>query len=358
MAITDIFDKLVERYNSLNYELSLPATVNNNDRYKQLMKEHSDLSEKVALYSTFKNLLKQKEDNEELLGSEQNPEMKALAEAELGQIAAVLAATEEKMKALIVPKDPKDERNVFMEIRAGTGGDESAIFAADLFRMYTRYAENRGWAVEIQDFNQIGLGGYKEIVFMVKGRNVFSRLKWESGIHRVQRVPVTESSGRIHTSAATVAVLPEADETEIVIRPDEIRLDVYRASGAGGQHVNKTESAVRITHLPTGLVVTCQDEKSQHKNRERAMKVLRARLYEMMEEKKQDEISAERKLQVGSGDRSGKIRTYNFTQNRVTDHRIGLSLYKLQAVLDGDLDELIDSLRENDNREKMSKAGL
>jgi len=358
MAINDIFDKLVDRYNSLNHELSLPEIINNNDRYRQLMREHSDLGEKVSLYGTYREMLKQKEDNEKLLRNEQNPEMRELAEAELAEIAGNIVATEDRMKAMLVPKDPKDERSVFMEIRAGTGGDESAIFAADLFRMYSRYAEKMRWAVEIQDFNQIGLGGFKEIIFLVKGHSVFSRLKWESGIHRVQRVPVTESSGRIHTSAATVAVLPEADETEIVIRPEEIRLDVYRASGAGGQHVNKTESAVRITHLPTGLVVTCQDEKSQHKNRERAMKVLRARLYEMMEEKKQSEMSAERKLQVGSGDRSGKIRTYNFTQNRVTDHRIGLSLYKLQSVLDGDLDELIDSLKESDNREKMAKAGF
>lgn len=358
MALQDIYEKIVQRYHELNHELSRPETAARPERFRDLSREQADLGAKVELYESWKKLSAEREDNRHLLATESAEEMRSMASQEITRLDTEINSLEFSLQKALIPKDPRDDRNVFMEIRAGTGGEESALFAADLFRMYSRYAEGRGWSVEITDFNQTGLDGYKEIVFQIRGRGVFSRLKFESGIHRVQRVPETESSGRVHTSAATVAVLPEADETEVTIRPEEIRVDVFRASGAGGQHVNKTESAVRITHLPTGLVVTCQDEKSQHKNRDRAMKVLRARLYEAAEEKKQSEISEERRTQVGSGDRSGKIRTYNFSQSRVTDHRINLSLYRLPAVLDGDLDELIDALAEDANNRALASTGF
>jgi peptide chain release factor 1 len=358
MALTDIYERITERYHLLTEQMAAPGVVNDIAKYTAITREQAGLAEKTEIYTRYKRLLKEKEENELLLQTEKNQEMRGMIEVELGRLNSEILKLEAEMKALLIPKDPRDTRNVFMEIRAGTGGEESAIFAADLFRMYSRFAERKGWTCEVQDFNQTGIGGYKEIIFMVKGRNVYSKMKFESGIHRVQRVPVTEASGRIHTSAATVAVLPEVDETEVIIKPEDIRIDVFRASGAGGQHVNKTESAVRITHLPTGLVVSCQDEKSQHKNRERAMKVLRARLYELMEEKKQSEISKERREQVGSGDRSGKIRTYNFPQNRLTDHRVGLTLYKLEMVMEGDLDEIIQALADDDNHKKMDSAGV
>ncbi len=358
MTLTDIYETLVERFNTLTQKMADQNIISDNTKYRELAKEHSDLQEKVQLYGTFKKLSREKDENNHLLETEKNPEMQEMIISELERISKELAETEKTMKSLLIPKDPRDGSNVIVEIRAGTGGDESALFAADLFRMYTRYSERNRWTVELMDYNQIGIGGFKEVVFMVKGRNVYSRLKYESGIHRVQRVPETESQGRVHTSAATVAVLPEIDETEINIKPEDIRVDVFRASGAGGQHVNKTESAVRITHLPTGLVVNCQDEKSQHKNRDRAMNVLRARLFDLEEEKKHKELSAERKQQVGSGDRSGKIRTYNFPQNRLTDHRIGLTLYKLDMVMEGDLSELINALAEDDNKRKMETSEI
>jgi len=291
------------------------------------------------------------EETEALWEQEKDPELRNLAKEELEQIRFQLGEKEKELKELLVPRDPRDDKNVIMEIRAGTGGEEAALFAADLFRMYTRYAEGKGWKVEVMDANETELGGFKEIIFSVSGPGAYGDLRYESGVHRVQRVPVTEAGGRIHTSAVTVAVLPEAEETEVEIRPEDLRIDVFRASGAGGQHVNKTESAVRITHLPTGMVVTCQDEKSQHKNKARALRVLRARLYEMEEQKRLQEESAIRRSMVGSGDRSERIRTYNFPQNRITDHRINLTLYKLDSVLEGELGEIIEALKLTEREE-------
>jgi peptide chain release factor 1 len=289
--------------------------------------------------------------------AEQDPELHALAKSEAVRLEAEVEALEAEVRRLLVPRDPSDDRNAILEIRAGTGGEEAALFAASLFRMYSRYAESRGWRVEIMNSNPTGLGGLKEIIALIEGRGAFSRLKFEGGVHRVQRVPVTEGSGRIHTSAVTVAVLPEADEVEIVIDPKEIRVDVYRSSGPGGQSVNTTDSAVRITHIPTGLVVTCQDEKSQHKNRAKALKVLRARLLEKRQEEQRSEIAATRKLMVGSGDRSERIRTYNFPQGRLTDHRINFTLYKLERVMEGELDEVLDALVTHYQAEALQAAG-
>ncbi len=280
-------------------------------------------------------------------------ELKELAKMELSELEDKLPQMEEELKILLLPKDPNDEKNVILEIRAGTGGDEAALFAQDLLRMYLRYAERRGWKTEIMDMNDTGIGGVKEAIVLIKGKGAYSRLKYESGTHRVQRVPETESSGRIHTSAATVAVLPEVDDVEVEIDPNDVRVDVYRSSGNGGQCVNTTDSAVRLTHIPTGLVVTCQDEKSQIKNKEKAFKVLRSRLYDLKLKEQNDEISAERRSQVGSGDRSERIRTYNFPQGRVTDHRIGLTIYKLDSFLDGEIDEVVDGLITSDQAEKM-----
>lgn len=358
MSLNNTYEEIVKKYHNLAEILSDPSVINDREKYLSLTKEHSFLSERVNAYEEFQKLENEIKENEALLKEEENEEMKEMITTELKEGLEKKIKMEEHLYLLLVPEDTRDERNVILEIRAGTGGDESAIFSADLFRMYLRYAEEKGWKVEITDSNETGIGGYKEIVAMIRGKNVYSCLKFESGIHRVQRIPVTESGGRVHTSAATVAVLPEADETEVEISSDDIRLDVFRASGAGGQHVNKTESAVRITHIPSGLVVSCQDEKSQHKNRERAMKVLRARLYEQMEKERLQEISKERKQQVGSGDRSGKIRTYNFPQNRLTDHRIGLTLYKLDRIMEGDLDELVDALSEHDNKEKLASVNV
>lgn len=284
---------------------------------------------------------------------EGDEEMRELAKMEISELEEKIEAQEEELKVLLLPKDPNDEKNVILEIRAGTGGDEAALFGADLLRMYTRYAERNRWKTELMDINETGIGGIKEAVVLIKGKGAYSRLKYESGAHRVQRVPETESSGRVHTSAATVAVLPEVDDVEIELNPNDVRVDVYRASGNGGQCVNTTDSAVRLTHEPTGLVVTCQDEKSQIKNKEKAFKVLKARLYDLEMQKQQDEIAGQRKSQVGSGDRSERIRTYNFPQGRVSDHRIGLTIYKLDAFLDGDIDEIVDALITSDQAEKM-----
>ncbi len=349
-----MFDKLEAleaRYRELEIMISDPELPKDRKRYKEVLQEHAHLSKIVQTYEEYKKMRNRLEETETLLEQERDPELRNLAKEEVDQIRLRLSEEEKKLKELLVPRDPRDDKNVIMEIRAGTGGEEAALFAADLFRMYTRYAEAKGWKVELMDANETELGGFKEIIFSVSGSGAYGDLRYESGVHRVQRVPVTEAGGRIHTSAVTVAVLPEAEETEVEVRPEDLRIDVFRASGAGGQHVNKTESAVRITHLPTGIVVTCQDEKSQHKNKARALRVLRARLYEMEEQKRLQEESAIRRSMVGSGDRSERIRTYNFPQNRVTDHRINLTLYKLDSVLEGDLGEIIEALKLSEREE-------
>jgi peptide chain release factor 1 len=340
----DLLEKLSEvedRYEKVTREMSDPATLADMDRYQKLSREHSELQQVVNACGAVRDLRAQAEEARALLG---DAELGELARDELQEAEAALGPAEERLQALLIPKDPLDTKNVILEVRAGTGGEEAGLFAAEMLRAYTRYAEFKGWKVEPLSIHETGIGGIKEVVALVKGNDVFSRLKFESGVHRVQRVPVTESGGRIHTSAVTVAVLPEADEVDVQINPEDLRLDVFRASGAGGQHVNKTESAVRLTHLPSGIVVSCQDEKSQHKNRARAMKVLQARLFEQAQREADSERSEDRRSQVGSGDRSERIRTYNFPQNRVTDHRINLTLYKLAEVMEGALDPVVDAL--------------
>jgi peptide chain release factor 1 len=313
------------------------------ERYKRLAKTHAELGGIVAAYREYKRVSAELADNREL-AKDPDPGIRELAQAEIDAASARLPALEEDLKRLLLPKDPLDEKNIILEIRAGTGGEEAALFAAELFRMYSRYAEDCKWKVELLSTSESGVGGYKEVIASISGERVYSKLKYESGTHRVQRVPVTEAQGRIHTSAVTVAVLPEAEEVDVEIKPDELRIDVYRSSGPGGQSVNTTDSAIRVTHLPTGLVVTCQDEKSQHKNKAKALKVLRSRLLQLEQDRQKAERDESRRSQVGSGDRSERIRTYNFPQSRVTDHRINLTLYKLDAVLGGDLDEIIQTL--------------
>jgi peptide chain release factor 1 len=341
-----MFDKLsgVEtRYLEVEALLSHPETLKDREGFLKLSREHADLGRVVEVYRTYKEVLAQVEGNTDLL-RDPDPEIKALARAELAELAERKERLVEQLRLLLIPRDPNDDKNVILEIRAGTGGDEAALFAGDLFRMYSRYAENRRWKVEVLSQHAAGAGGFKEIIAMIQGQGAFSRLKYESGTHRVQRVPATETQGRIHTSAVTVAVLPEAEEVDVDIDPGDLKIDVYRSAGPGGQSVNTTDSAVRVTHLPTGLVVTCQDEKSQHKNKAKALKVLRARLLDRMIQEQNDKRSEERKSQIGDGDRSGRIRTYNFPQGRITDHRIGLTLYRLQTVLEGEVDAVIDEL--------------
>ena len=350
----DKVNKMVEKYQEYEKKLSDPDIVKDVKKYREIMQEHSHLREIVDCYEKYREIEQQIEDTKALIAEEKDPEMKEMAREELKSLEQAIENQNTEMKHLLIPKDPLDRKNIIMEIRAGTGGDEAALFAADLFRMYSKYAETRKWKIEIMSSNEIGIGGFKEIVFSISGKNVYESLRYESGVHRVQRVPETESGGRVHTSAVTVAVLPEAEETDVQVNPDEVKVDVYRSSGPGGQSVNTTDSAVRLTHIPTGLVVTCQDEKSQIKNKAKAFRVLRARLYEIEEAKKQKERSENRKSQIGSGDRSERIRTYNFPQNRLTDHRINLTLYKLEYVMDGVLDEVFDSLKLN-AKEQMLK---
>lgn len=341
----DKLEQIAQRYEEVEQLLADPALVKDRVRYKDLMREHSHLQETVEAYNSFLAVDRQIADARALLEDERDAEMRQLAKEELRALEEKHETLSELLKSLLVPRDPLDTKDIIMEIRAGTGGDEAALFAADLFRMYSRYAERKEWRIEIMSASSIELGGFKEVIFSISGGSVYENLRYESGVHRVQRVPETEAGGRVHTSAVTVAVLPEAEETDIQINPEDIKVDVYRSSGPGGQSVNTTDSAVRITHLPTGLVVTCQDEKSQHKNRAKALRVLRARLYEMEESKRLAERAEARRTQIGSGDRSERIRTYNFPQNRVTDHRINLTLYKLDSVIQGEIDELVDALK-------------
>ncbi|APG24393.1 MULTISPECIES: peptide chain release factor 1 [Syntrophotalea] len=341
-----MFNKLEEvedRFREVEGLLADPAVVSQQKRFLDLTREHAELLEVVEAYRDYKRVGEEIEGNRELL-QDSDPEMRDMARGELPQLEARREELASQLKVLLLPKDPNDDKNVILEIRAGTGGDEAALFAGDLFRMYGRFAETQGWKVETLSVSESEAGGFKEVIAMISGARVYSRLKYESGTHRVQRVPETEAQGRIHTSACTVAVLPEAEDVDIDIDPGDLRIDVYRASGAGGQHVNKTESAVRITHLPTGVVVSCQDEKSQHKNKAKAMKVLRSRILDRMVADQQAQMAADRKSQVGSGDRSQRIRTYNFPQGRCTDHRIGLTLYRLDSIMQGSLTELIEPL--------------
>jgi peptide chain release factor 1 len=344
-----------ERYGELERHLGQPNVMQNQKIYQRYAKEHKSLSPIVAAFRQYRSVQEEIEGNRTLL-DDPDPEMRKMAKEEIESLHSRLTDLEKDLKALLLPKDPNDQRNIILEIRAGTGGEEAALFAADLFRMYVRCAELNRWQTEILSQNATGIGGLKEIIVLIEGKGVYSRLKYESGVHRVQRVPETEAQGRIHTSAVTVAILPEAEEVDIDIDPDDLRIDVYRSSGHGGQHVNTTDSAVRITHIPTGLVVTCQDEKSQHKNKAKAMKVLRSRLLDMQQAEQQSKISQERRDMVGSGDRSERIRTYNFPQGRVTDHRIGLTLYKLEQVLQGELDLFIDPLTTHHQTEAIHKS--
>ena len=340
---TDYLEKVEKRFDELSLRLQDPEVLKNPPETKKIARERRDLEELVLSYQAYRGIRKEIGDNEALL-AESDSELRALAQEELEALREREREVEAKIQDLLVPRDPRDDKNVILEIRAGAGGDEAALFAADLFRMYSRYAERNKFRVEVMSKNQTGTGGFKEIIALVEGKGAFRRLQHESGVHRVQRVPLTEASGRIHTSTVTVAVLPEAEEIEVEIRPEEIRTDSFRASGPGGQNVNKVESAVRITHLPTGIVVQCQDEKSQHKNRVKAMRVLRARLLDRYQSEQKEEITQTRRTQVGTGERSEKIRTYNFPQGRVTDHRIGLTLHRLEGILDGDLDGITESL--------------
>jgi len=345
------------KYEELSIKISDPSVIADQKEWQKLCKEHSELELVVLKYREYRKAQEDLQNDKEMLREESDREMKDMIQEEIKELTEKIENTYQEIRILLLPKDPNDDRNVFIEIRGGAGGEEAALFASNLFRMYTRYAERKGWKAEIISVNETDIGGLKEVVFMLKGAGAYSRLKYESGVHRVQRVPDTESSGRIHTSTATVAVLPEVDDVDLVINQNDIRIDVFRASGHGGQCVNTTDSAVRITHLPSGLVVSCQDEKSQLKNKEKAMKVLKSRLFDLAQAERSAGIAEDRKSQVGTGDRSERIRTYNYPQGRVSEHRIGLTLYRLESFLDGDIEEVIDALITADQAEKMKAMG-
>jgi peptide chain release factor 1 len=350
-------DQIEARYEELTHALASPEVIGDSSKYQKTAKAHSEISPIVEKYREYKDLTKGIAESKAVLADEADPEMRAYAQEELTQLEARVAAVEEELKVLLLPKDPNDEKDVILEIRAGTGGDEATLFAAEMFRMYSRYAETQGWKVEVLSTSESSVGGLKEVIAIIEGQRVYSRLKYESGVHRVQRVPQTEQQGRVHTSAVTVAVLPEAEDVDVKIDPKDLRVDTFCSSGPGGQSVNTTYSAVRITHIPTNTVVSCQDEKSQIKNRDKAMRVLRSRLYEMEMQKQQEALAKERKAMVGSGDRSEKIRTYNFPQNRVTDHRIGLTIHQLEQVMDGKLQPLVEALVTHYQAEKLKGEG-
>ena len=350
-------EAIIGRFEELTHQLYDPSITARPEEYRAVMQEHARLEPLAEAYGRYQHTQTAIREAQQLLEESNDSELRQLAQQELTESRAQLEELEQTLRTLLLPKDPNDERNVIMEIRAGAGGEESALFAASLYRMYTMFSADRGYTVEPISANETELGGYREIVFMITGQGAYSQLKFESGVHRVQRVPVTETGGRIHTSTATVAVLPEAEEVELDIDPGDLQIDTYRASGAGGQHINKTESAIRITHLPTGTVVECQDERSQYKNKDKAMRVLRSRLLEQKQTAQQSAIAADRKAQVGTGDRSERIRTYNFPQGRVTDHRIGLTLYKIEAIMNGDITELIDALLTAQRAEQLQEGG-
>jgi peptide chain release factor 1 len=352
----NMFDKLdfiVEKYKDMSLKVSDPDVIADQPTWQKYIKDMGEMEPIVKKYEEYKKAKDELAMAKEILETENDEELRDLAKLEVNDNEEKIEVLSDELRILLIPKDPNDDKNVILEVRAGTGGEEAALFGQNLLRMYTRYAERHRWKTEIIEINDTGMGGIKEAVMMIKGKGAYSRLKYESGVHRVQRVPETESSGRIHTSAATVAVLPEVEDVDVALDPNDVRVDVYRASGNGGQCVNTTDSAVRLTHVPTGLVVTCQDEKSQIKNKEKAFKVLKSRLYDLKLQEQQSEIAAERRSQIGSGDRSERIRTYNFPQGRCTEHRIGMTLYRLDAILDGDIDEIIDGLITNDQAEKM-----